>query len=340
MHRRQLLFSTIAALASASTSGTAPMPRGPLIKPPRVQVGDRVGLVSPATAAFERYPIEIMREALESLGLEVVFGEHFFDRFGYFAGDDDARAADINSFFRDDSIRMIFARGGWGSARLLPLLDYAMIARHPKVLLGYSDATALLNGVHHQTGLVTFHGPSPLDRFSAEHFRRVIMDGEAMTMRNLVDVSDDKLVQTEHRIQTLHGGTARGPLVGGNLTVLTAIIGSSYLPAFDGAILFLEDVGEAVYRVDRMLTQLKLAGILDRLAGVVFGRCTKCGPDTDYGSLTLEDVLDRHFKPLAIPAFSGSMIGHIEQQFTLPLGVEVEIDANSGTLRLLEGAVE
>ena len=324
MDRRQFLAATAAAGFSAAAFS---QPR--LIRPPRLRRGDRVGLVSPATAAFERGPEEIRRAALEALGLEVEFG-----------GEDEARASDINRFFADPAIRMIFARGGWGSARVLPLLDYELIAANPKVLLGYSDATALINGVHTRTGLVTFHGPSPLDRFSARYFERVIMNGEAAVMQNLVEIDDDKLVQTEHRLKTLAGGKARGPLYGGNLTVLTAIMASPYLPDFDGAILFLEDVNEAVYRVDRMMTELKLAGVLDRIAGFVFGRCTECGPGTNYGSLTLEDVLEQHIRPLGIPAFNGSMIGHIDQQFTLPLGIDVEIDADAGTMKMLEPAVE
>ncbi|MEM9384342.1 MAG: LD-carboxypeptidase [Pseudomonadota bacterium] len=338
MQRRQFLATAASALAWASVGAVTP-PRRPLIKAPPLRVGDRVGLVNPATAAFKRAPIEIMQEALESLGLEVVLGEHFYDRLGYFAGEDEARASDINGFFADPSVRMIFARGGWGSARLLPLLDYDMIANNPKVLLGYSDATALINGVHQRTGLVTFHGPSPLDRFSARYFQRVVMAGEAVTMRNPAGAPKDTLVPVAHRIRSLCGGKAQGPLLGGNLTVLTAIIGSAYVPDFGGAMLFLEDVGEAVYRVDRMLTQLKLSGILDRVAGIVFGRCTDCGPGTDYGSLTLEEVLARHIEPLRVPAFSGSMIGHIPKQFVLPLGLSAEIDADLGTIRLLESAV-
>ena len=334
MDRRQFLAGTAAAGFSA-----AAFSQSQIVKPPRLRRGDKVGLVSPATAAFERAPEEIRKAALESLGLEVEFGPHYFDRFGYFGGEDEARASDINGFFADPDIRMIFARGGWGSARVLPLLDYELIAANPKILLGYSDATALITGVHAQTGLVTFHGPSPLDRFSAGHFERVIMRGDAYRMENPTDVDDDKLVQTEDRLQTITGGRASGPLYGGNLTVLTNIMASPYLPDFNGAILFLEDVNEAVYRVDRMMTELALAGVLDRIAGFVFGRCTECGPGNNFGSLTLEDVLQQHVAPLGIPAFNGSMIGHIDRQFTLPLGVEFEIDADAGTIRLLEPAV-
>ncbi|MGA0073157.1 MAG: S66 peptidase family protein, partial [Steroidobacteraceae bacterium] len=305
----------------------------------RVRPGDKIVLVSPATAAFETQPMEIMADAFRTLDLEVTLGGNFYQRHGYFAGTDAERAADINAAFADPSVKMIFARGGWGSARLLPLLDYETITANPKVLLGYSDATALITGVHAKTGLVTFHGPTPVSRFSAEYIRRVVMDGEALEMSNPVDIPENKTVQTEDRIQVLRPGKARGRLLGGNLTVLTAIMGSEYLPNFDGAILFLEDVNEAVYRVDRMFTELKLAGILDRIAGFVFGRCTDCDPDSSYGSLTLEEVLKEHILPLGIPAFSGSMIGHISEQFTLPLGIDAELDAGRGSLQLLTPAV-
>lgn len=334
INRRQFL----AAATAASLSQNA-LTQARLVKPERLRRGDTVGLVSPATAAFETQPIQIMQEGFEALGLKVRLGDNFYARHGYFAGEDEARASDINSFFRDPDVRMIFARGGWGAARVLPLLDFDMIAASPKILLGYSDATALLNGVFAQTGLVTFHGPSPLDRFSAEHFKRLIMDGDAATLQNPVDIDDDKLVQTEHRVQTLRGGKARGRILGGNLTVLTAILGSDYVPDFSNAILFLEDVNEAVYRVDRMLTQLSLNGVLGRIRGFVFGRCTECDSGTSFGSLTLEQVLEEHIGPLEIPAFSGSMIGHIDQQFTIPLGIDVEIDADRGSITLLESAV-
>jgi muramoyltetrapeptide carboxypeptidase len=229
--------------------------------------------------------------------------------------------------------------GGWGSARVLPHLDYDLIRANPKAIAGFSDVTALLNGVHARTGLVTFHGPHPRVKVSADYFRRVLFDGELVTFRNPSEIADDELVQTRERYATIHPGKARGRLLGGNLAVLSAIVGSRFMPDLDGAILFLEDVREAVYRVDRMMTQLRLAGLLDGLAGFVFGRCTDCDPGTSYGSLTLEEVLDDHIKPLAIPAYRGAMIGHIKRQFTLPLGVEAEIDADTGSLRLLEPAV-
>jgi muramoyltetrapeptide carboxypeptidase len=149
----------------------------------------------------------------------------------------------------------------------------------------------------------------------------------------------DRLMQVRHRLQTITPGQAQGKLIGGNLSVLSGIVGSPYMPNPEGAILFLEDIGENIYRLDRMITQLKLAGILDQLAGFVFGQCTNCLPDADYGSLTLEQVLDDHIRPLGIPAWSGAVIGHVEPVLTLPIGTRVNIDAAAGTIQMLEPAV-
>lgn len=286
--------------------------------------------------------IEIVEESLQALGFRVRRAAHLLDRYGYLAGSDEDRAADVNEQFTDSEVAgLVAVRGGWGCARILPLVDYEMIRTQPKVLLGYSDVTALLLAVHARTGLVTFHGPvgmGPWNRFTVDHFKQILLEGKHVTLENPRYVGNN-LTQVSNRIQTITPGTARGRLLGGNLTVLTAIIGSSYLPVWDGAILFLEDVGEEIYRIDRMLTQLKLAGILERVAGVIFGKCTDCGPGQGYGSLTMEQVFDDHIRPLKVPAWSGAMIGHIPQKFTLPQGTTAEIDAGRGTIRLLESPV-
>ncbi len=312
------------------------------VKPQRLRVGDTVGLIAPANATFLPVELDIARETLEALSLRVKTGAHLLDRHGYLAGRDADRAADVNALFSDPDVRAVLAlRGGWGSARLLPHLDYAAIRRHPKVLMGYSDVTALLNAVHARTGLVTFHGPvgiSTWTPFSVEHMAAVLFEGEALTLANPVELREG-LVQVEDRVQTITPGRARGRLVGGNLTVLSAIVGTPYVPEMDGAILFLEDTGEAVYRMDRMLTHLKLAGLLGRIKGFVFGRCTDCKPGEGYGALTLDEVFADHVKPLGVPAFRGSMIGHLDRQFTVPVGLPAEIDAEAGTIRLLEPAV-
>jgi len=309
------------------------------VRPPRVRPGDLVGLARPGFASFETLPAEELREGLEALGLRVRLGPHYFSRHGYLAGTDEERAADLNGLFADPEVRMVVAFGGWGTSRVLPLLEYERLAADPKVVLGYSDVTALLLGVHAKTGLVTFHGPSPRNRFSAEILKRVVMDAEALELENQREIPDDSLVQRENRIRTITPGRARGRLLGGNLTVLTAITASGYLPDWSGAILFLEDVEEQIYRVDRMLTELSLAGVLRQIRGFVFGHCTDCLPGERYGSLTLEEVLNEHVRPLGIPAWQGAMIGHVPKQFTLPEGLEVEIDADRGSIRMLQPAV-
>lgn len=296
----------------------------------------------PSSANWDPMEIDVLLEALAALGLKGKLGRHVFDRYGYLAGRDADRAADLDAMFRDPEVKAIHCiRGGWGAARLLPLIDFEAIARHPKALIGYSDITALLLALHARTGLVTFHGPNGSSEWNAtniEWLKRVVWEGEAATFAN-PRVADEAIVPTRDRTRTITPGTARGRLLGGNLTVFTALLGSPYLPDFTDGILFLEDVEEAPYRIDRMFTQLRLAGILARVRGVVWGTCTDCDPGEGFGSLTIPDVLADHLKPLGVPAYYGAMFGHVSRQFTLPVGIEVELDADAGTLRMLEAAV-
>jgi muramoyltetrapeptide carboxypeptidase len=345
MNRRRFLQSA-AAVAAAAQVPLARAAASPVIKPRRLAAGDTVALVSPANATFNTVELDIARESLEALDFKVRQGEHMLERYGYFAGQDKARAEDINRAFADRSVACVHAiRGGWGSARLLPYLDFDVIRRNPKVLIGYSDITALLLAIHAKTGLVTFHGPIGLgrwDSYSLDYYKRVLLNAEQVTFTNKQGISSDRnaLTQVEFRTRTITPGKARGRLLGGNLTVLTTILGSPYLPDWDNAILFCEDVREDLYRVDRMLTQLKLAGVLGKIKGFVFGGCSECGPgDGNYGALTLEEIFADHIAPLGVPAWSGAMIGHAQPQWTVPEGAQVEIDAAAGTMTLLEPAV-
>jgi muramoyltetrapeptide carboxypeptidase len=346
--RRQAL----AGAAALAISGVLPRPLSSLkveakrmrtVRPLRLQPGDTVGLVDPASALWEPMNVEIVEESLAALGFKTKRGANLLARRGYFAGTDEQRAVDLNAMFADPEVRAIHCvRGGWGCARLLPLLDWQTIARHPKILLGFSDITTLLLALHAKTGLVTFHGPvgtSQWNPFNVGYLKRVLQEGEAVTFENLKEVDEDDLTVVENRVQTLHPGTARGRLLGGNLTVLASLVGSGYLPDWDGCILFLEDVEEAPYRIDRMLTQLRLAGILQQARAVIWGNCSDCRPGEGFGSLTISEILQDHIKPLGVPAWQGAMIGHIEKQFTLPVGAEVEADATAGTVRMLEPAV-
>ncbi|TYT24876.1 LD-carboxypeptidase [Luteimonas viscosa] len=340
MRRRDFIGN--AALAGAllplAGAGAAAAPKAPLLPRP-LAPGDTVALVSPSSAVDDSFDLQLAQEVMEALGFTVRTGAHYAARRGHLAGTDAQRAGDINTAFADPDVRaVICTRGGSGAARLLPLLDYDAIRADPKPLLGYSDVTALHSAIHAKTGLVTFHGPigaGSWNRFNVDQFRRLFFERELMHYRNLVEAGDE-LVPRRNRTVTITGGKARGELVGGNLTVLTAIAGSPYLPDFDGRILFLEDVSEAPYRVDRMLTTLRLMGALDRIAGFIFGECTDCDPGDGYGSLTLSQILDDHIRPLGIPAYRGAMIGHIRQQFIVPVGGQVELDADAGTFRLLE----
>lgn len=341
MRRRDFLGNAaLATLALSLPGAPAIAARAPSrLLPVPLAKGDTVALVSPSSATDERLSLQLAGEVMEALGLRVRTGSHYASRRGHLAGEDRARAADINAAFADREVKaVICVRGGSGAARLLPLLDYQAIRANPKVLLGYSDITALHSAIHARTGLVTFHGPNGTgswNRFNADQFERVFFQRELMEYRNQVEAGDE-LVPRRNRTLTIHGGKASGELVGGNLTVLTALAGSPYLPDFSGKILFLEDVSEAPYRVDRMLSTLRLMGALDRIAGVIFGECTDCDPGEGFGSLTLDEIFDDYFKPLGIPAYRGAMIGHISRQFIVPVGGRVEMDADAGTFRLLD----
>jgi muramoyltetrapeptide carboxypeptidase len=309
------------------------------ILPKKLQVGDKVALVAPAGAIYETEAVDIAVESLEALGLRVCKGKHLTAHYGYLAGTDAQRLEDLHTAFADTNVKAVIAmRGGWGCARLLPDLDYELIRQNPKILAGFSDLTALLVAVYAKTGLVTFHSPmgtSVWNDFTVSHFKNVLFEGKTYTIKNPT-TKGDNLTQTADRISTLREGKAAGQLVGGNLAVLSAIIGSGYLPDWKGKILFLEEINEEIYKIDRMLCQLQLAGILKDLQGIVLGKFTNCGHGSRFASLTLEQVFQHYFLPLRIPVFSGLLFGHINNKITLPVGMEVQIDADEGSITLLE----
>ena len=336
-----------AALGSLLASGSLPQPASAqpaagLLRAPRLKPGDTVALINPSGAIYEREPYNIAIESLQALGFKVREAPNLRARYGHLAGTDRQRADDVNAMFADRSVHGLLAMtGGSGGNRMLPLVDYDAIRRNPKFLGGFSDLTALINAVHARTGLVTFHAPlgaSEWNAFSVDQFKRTVMNAEAMSLAN-PKADDDALVSKAGRIATIRAGTARGPLLGGNLAVLTSMAGSPYWPPFKGAILILEDINEFIYRVDRMLSTLKIAGVLDQLTGVVLGAFTNCEPGEGFGTLTLDEVFDDYFKPLNIPVYRGAQFGHIKKKFTLPIGLPVEMDAGAGTVRFLGPAV-
>ncbi|OZC02793.1 S66 peptidase family protein [Rubricoccus marinus] len=320
------------ALAAPEARSGAPAP----LHPPRLNPGDTVALIAPAGAVRPRLLDEAKR-SMEMLGLKYTVGRHVLDRHGYLAGTDAARAEDFNRAITDPNVDALFAiRGGWGCARMLPFVDWTALRENPKAVIGYSDLTSLLMAAYARSGVVGFHGPvatSTFSPFTLASLRALVFDAEAGPLAPLAQDDPEPIV-------TLTAGTARGRLVGGNLTVLCAMVGTPYMPSFEGEILFLEDIGESVYRIDRMLTQLGQAGLLGGLAGVAFGSCRGCLPEVDaVGQFTLEEVMRRHFEPLAVPTYLGAPIGHITDKVTVPVGALAEIDADRGTLSLLEPAV-
>ena len=268
---------------------------------------------------------------------------HAGGRHGYLAGTDDDRLADLNQAIADPTIDAIWCiRGGYGVTRILDRVDFQPLRDRPKVILGYSDITALLLAATRHAGLVTFHGPTaraPMPAFSRWHFERVLASAEPAGRLGRLPEPAGVLVPKDNRILTIRAGVVEGPLMGGNLSLLQCLMGTPHWPDLDGAILFLEDVGEDLYRVDRVLAHLRAAGVLGGLAGVAVGRFTQLQRHMSDGAFGYDEVLATYFEPLGVPVAFGFPVGHIDDQWTLPLGVRARLDAGAGELELLEAAV-
>ncbi|MEW6021900.1 MAG: LD-carboxypeptidase [Pseudomonadota bacterium] len=351
---RRAFMAWLAATAMTSLpSDAAARPRArtsspgrsmtPLIKPPRLRRGDTVGLIAPGGYTSDK-SIAKARANIESLGLKVREGQYLREVNGNYAGTVAQRLSDLHAMFADPEVTMLWPiRGGSGCISLLQGLDYGLIRRHPKILLGYSDITALHLAILKKTGLVTFHGPvasSTLSDYARDHMLAVLTDPQpAYTIPMALENSRRAVLQPHFGMRTVHGGSATGPLIGGNLSLVAALAGTPYAADFRNSILFLEEVNEAPYRIDRWMTQLDLATGFDKAAGVMIGICDDCGPEHEDVSLTLDQTFDLHLQPLAVPAVTGYSIGHIRNQFTIPMGIKATLDAERQTVTLLEAAV-
>jgi len=312
-------------------------------RPPRLAAGARIALLAPAGPLLEGDDLTRAEALCRALGYEPVLSPGAGRHYGYLAGTDQERLGDLNAALGDASIDGVWCmRGGYGSTRILDQVDFEALAHRPKPLVGFSDITALLIGAVVRAGVVAFHGPvarAAMPPFSREHFERVLVRPEPAGRLGRLPQPPNVLIPRENRIVTLAGGTAEGPLFGGNLSLIQCLLGTPFFPDLDGAILFLEDVGEEIYRVDRMLAHLRAAGALDRLAGVAVGRFTDLQRRGADGALGFDEVLQTYFGPLGIPVAHGFPVGHIDDQWTLPLGVRARLDADAGELELLEAAV-
>lgn len=310
-----------------------------IVKPPRLLKGDLTGLIAPASPPSAPEKIEKGVRYLEQLGYRVKVGNHVLDQLGYLAGTDKDRADDLNAMLRDRQVKAIFTiRGGYGTPRILSLVDYRAAQRNPKIIVGYSDITALQLALLKMTGLVTFSGPmsgvemwNSIDPYTEEHFWRVITSTSKVGfLRN----PDNEALSIDRT------GKAAGRLLGGNLALLTSNLATPYSPDYRRAILFLEEVDEAPHRVDRMLTQLLNAGILRSIGALLLGRFTDCVPsDSTKPHLTVDQVLAGVKQTLKVPVLSNLQYGHIPKKLTLPLGLRARIDAKKGTIEIPEAAV-
>jgi muramoyltetrapeptide carboxypeptidase len=301
-----------------------------VVKPPRLRPGDLIAVVCPSSPVSMPALRRGVKE-IEKRGYRVVLGKHVAAKCDHLAGRDYDRLSDLNEAFRNPAIKAVFAaRGGAGGTRLLDRLDYAAIRKYPKIFVGFSDLTAPHLAIYRKTGLVTFSGPmvatdfdGGLRPFTARHFWP------------LVELPQPPVFRFKKPLEFLGDRPAQGPLLGGTLSVLQTLLGTPFAPSFDGALLVLEDIGEEVRRVDRMLAQLRLAGIWDRVAGVVFATWSGCKPRA-----ALDRTLRHYAKMLkGRPAVFGVPYGHVDDKVTLPMGVTARIDPRKGRFEVLEGAV-
>jgi len=328
---------TLAAADSVAADTTAvvaaPAVR-PLVLPRRIRPTGTVGLVAPAGVLQSVGQVEEAAADVLAMGFDVRVGRHALARYGFLAGTDQERADDFMDMVTDPDVdAVVCLRGGYGCARILPLLDYDAIREAAKPIVGYSDVTALLLAVYAKSGLVSFHGPVGISQWAgttADAFRRVLVRGETLAVEG---ETDERRTEAE----TIRRGSAEGPLAGGNLSVVASLAGTGYLPDFDGHVAFFEEVGEEAYRLDRLFTQLEQAGVLRDPAAVVFGQCSSCS--SGGSAWSAEEVLRDHLGGYRCPAWIGAPIGHVSPVYTLPIGLPVQTDADAGTLEAIGPAV-
>ncbi len=317
-----------------------------IIRPRALRPGDTVGLITPSTYVTDPDRLELVRRTIAHLGLKAKWGANVGKREGYLGGSIQARIEDLHAAFADPGIKAVLCvRGGYGSAMLLDRIDFGLIRRNPKIFVGYSDITALHVGIHQRTGLVTFHGPVTLSHFSdytLDCFKRALFEPKPLGV--LGNPAEKNQLRPNHLTRVIRPGKATGPLTGGNLTLISTTMGTPWEIDTAGKLLFIEDVDEQPYSMDRMLTQLRLAGKFREIKGLIIGECAGCVP-RDYkpsfeSTFSLGEVLDNILGDLKVPVLTGMTIGHTEDQLTLPLGVSATLDTAAATLTIEESATE
>lgn len=295
------------------------------IRPPRLKPGDTIGIVAPA-GPFDPEIFSQGLSILASQGFRTLVSDEIFEKTGYLAGTDAQRAQLVNRLFKDPEVQaVVCARGGFGSLRILPLVDFDVIRKNPKVFIGFSDITALLTAITTRTRLVTFHGPMVTTLATAPEFTCNILTTAIASDTPLEIAPADGIV--------IQAGQAKGPVIGGNLNTLCHLLGTPFQAGFKNHILLFEDRGEAPYRIDRMVSQMKLAGCFEGIAGLVLGSFEDCGAlDAIY------QIFQEHFQDIDIPILAGFDIGHGKQNMTIPCGIEATLDTDKQLLSFTQSA--
>ncbi len=310
-----------------------------VIKPKRINKGDLIGIISPASTPDDLSTIQSAVTYFEKNGYNVIVGKNVGKYNGYLAGTDEERTEDIHQMFSNKKVKSVFAlRGGYGSGRLLDKLNYKLIRSNPKIFVGYSDITALQHAIFHKTGLITFAGPMPAVDFSAE----VSPYTEEMFWAIVTSNKKYGRIQlpNEEKLFHLTKGTAKGRVAGGNLSTLVSIAGTEFFPSFKDKILLLEEIGEMPYRIDRMLNLLRLLKVFKQVKGVIIGRFKNCyETDAMKKFLTLGEVMDDYFGKLKMPVVYNFKHGHIKDNITIPIGITISMNAGRGIIDITEGAV-
>ncbi|MFI2743758.1 LD-carboxypeptidase [Zhouia sp. PK063] len=350
MNRRKFVNRSLAVslLTFAPKSGWSATTEAPLfkskIKPKRLKKGDTIGLIAPGYAVAPE-KLEKMKALLTQMGYKPYHTNNILGNYGYFSATDQERIDDIHHMFSNPEVAMILcARGGYGCTRIIDQLDYNLIKKNPKILMGFSDITALANAITEKTGLITFHGPvgTTLDNeYGLEMINGVIIaPSKEYTIIPAAENLEKGTTDIEFAPYTITPGKATGKLAGGNLVLLTSLMGTDFEVDCKDKIIFIEEIEERTYRIDRMLTQLISSGQLQKAAGIALGIFEGCNTGTnDKNSFTLKEVIIDRIKPLGIPAAYGLSIGHIAANCTLPIGVKATFDADAKTITLLEEAV-
>ncbi len=310
-----------------------------VIKPARLKKGDTIGLITPASSPDELLRIEESVRYLEKIGYRVKVGKNVGKFNGYLAGSDEERLEDFHSMFNDKSVKAIMClRGGYGAFRLLDKINYKLIQKNPKIFVGYSEITAIQNAIFKKTGLITFAGPMPavdfvnnVSTYTEEWFWKIVTSNKKI----------GKIKYPENaKMPFINKGIANARILGGNLAVFNALLGTEYFPDMKDKILLLEDIDEKPYKIDRMLNQLRLAKVFKGLKGIILGRFVECyEQDPNKKTLSLGEVIEYYFKPLKLPIIYTFPHGHIKDFVTIPLGIKIGLNATKGSVEFLESAV-